>query len=125
MVHFRFLLVVLTVVSLSTGCTSLMPGAQQPEVRTLTVPDPQGLVYRKALSTAVAMGTTITQANEAAGLIQGTLHNAALLTIEITPGPSQSGSTLTVSARLLPNKIAVGSLTEAEDFLRAYHERGR
>jgi len=119
MIRFRTLSTVLCL--MIARCTSFMAGATQPEVRTLTVPDPPALVYRKALSTAVALGTTITQSHEQSGLIQGTLHHAALLTIETTPGPS--GTTLTVTATILPNTVAVGSLTDADDFLKASRQR--
>ena len=70
MICLRFLLI-LCLASLSSSCTSFMTGTQTPQVRTLTVAEAPSLVYRQALNTAVAMGTTITQANEPDGLIQG------------------------------------------------------
>jgi hypothetical protein len=63
------------------------------------------------------MGVKVT-ATDAPRLFQGILHNALTLSIHIAE--VGEGSTLTVSALLLPNKVVLGALTEHQDFVTRY-----
>jgi hypothetical protein len=101
------------------GCTSMMPAAKVPETRMIHTADHPQAVYRKALSTAIAMGTAIQVANEHSRVFQGTLHNAVVLTGEVTE--EKRGGVIKITATVLPNKLAFGALTEADDFVRAYN----
>lgn len=102
----------------STGCTSMMPAARTPETRIIHTREVPILAYRKSLSTAIAMGTAITQADQQALVWQGTLRNVVVLTGEVRT--NQEGSIITVTATILPNKLAIGSFTEPDEFVRAY-----
>jgi hypothetical protein len=105
----------------SGGWTSLMAGAHTPDVRQLRVPDHPQMAHRKAVSTALAMGTATSQADQSSGMFQGTVHNAVVMTGETVP--SGQGALGQVPATLLPNTVAFGSLTAAEDVLQTLQDR--
>ena len=103
------------------GCASMMVGACTPEVRQLQGPHAPPVAPRTALSMAVARGTTIIQGDQARGLFPGTRHTAVPLTVETTPaGP---GALVKVTASLLPNKVAGGAFTAADDCIKTLQER--
>jgi hypothetical protein len=60
------------------------------------------------------MGATITQANTQTRLLSGQVHGVVVLNVSVT-GTAQA-STVAVTGSLLPGKLAVGSLTEVDDY---------
>lgn len=100
-----------------SGCTSLMQGSRTPAITEFGVALTPEAAYQRASKTATSMGAIIVYA-EPPRQLQAHIHDAVLLTVTITPEPT--GARLYVAARLLPNKIVLGSLTEHEDFRLAY-----
>ena len=106
---------------LCSGCIGgLMQASRVPDMTTFVVPLAQEPAYQRALTTAVALGTTITLA-QAPDLIQGTLNNAVLLSVRLSP--EQQGTLVSVSGSIIPNRLILGTMTATQDFQRAY-ERG-
>ena len=105
----------------SGGWTPLMAGAHTPDVRQLRVPDDPHVAHRKAVSTAIAMGTATSQADQSSGMFRDPVHNAVVMTGETAP--SGQGALAQVPATLRPNTVAFGSLTAAEDVLQTLQNR--
>lgn len=102
------------------GCTAMMSGASTPVERRLTVPDAPAQAEAKALRTTLGLGGELLRTPQA-GALQAKVHNAVILTVLVEP--EGRGSTVTVSGRLLPNKVAFGSLTEVDDWVAAYQRQ--
>jgi hypothetical protein len=105
---------------LLTSCIGgLMEGSRVPDTTTFVVPLTHERAYQRAVRAAMAIGTTLSLA-QAPDLLQGTVQNAALLTVRLTS--TQNGTQLDVSATILPNKLVIGAFTTTRDFQQAYQQ---
>ena len=96
-----------------SSCTAMLD--QGPRQATVVLPVGQSEAYRQAVQALVILGGELTIADSTQGIVSGKLHNAVTLTAKLEP--VGTGTKVTVIGTLLPNKIAVGSFTEVDDYL--------
>jgi hypothetical protein len=102
-----------------TSCTALY--SQTPVTHSLTVPSSQDVAFDRATRAMARLGGELTQTNRQEGLLTAKVHNAVLLTVLVRP--SAEGSTIEATGTLLPNKLAVGTFDEVEQYLRLVQEQ--
>lgn len=100
-------------VLLLTGCTALM--SQTPIRESRSLPESPDAAYQRAVIAMARLGGEVTQANAQARLLSARVHNAVILNVVVEP--ESSGATIHATCTLMPNKLAVGSMTECTDYL--------
>lgn len=93
------------------GCATSLMG-RVPIERSLTLPTSPAEAYVHAAQTFTRFGGHLQVADPHSRLLAGTVHGAVALTVHV-----DATSTVVVTAALLPGKLVVGSLTEADEYL--------
>ena len=94
-----------------SGCaTSLM--SRGPVERSVILPASHADAYTHATQTFTRMGGQLQVVDAQNGVFAGIVHGAVALTVRVDPQ-----SMVHVTAMLVPGKVVMGSLTEADDYL--------
>jgi hypothetical protein len=99
--------------SVVIGCTALMSHA--PMTKTAQFPDTPDAAYQRATRACLRMGCQVTHANAQLRTLSGTVHNAVVLNVIISP--TATGSQIEATGTVMSNKIALGSFDEVESYM--------
>lgn len=99
------------------GCTSMMAGAREPQVRTINVTDGTGVAFDKALRAATELGIEVKYVDRAQCVFQGHWKGAVQMTVLVYADPTRQRSTIEASAKIMPGKVAFGAFKEADEFI--------
>lgn len=95
-----------------SSCTALM--SQAPLTRSLTVQESPDAAYQRATRAMARLGGEITQADAQSRVLSAKLHNAVVVNVSVEQAPD--GARIEAVCTLMPNKIAVGAMTECDDY---------
>lgn len=95
------------------GCTALM--SQTPVNRSMTFPEAPDVAYARATRAMARLGGEVTQGNTQTRTMSAKVHNALILNVLVEQVPE--GSRIEAICTLLPNKIALGEMTECDQYL--------
>jgi len=105
---------IVVVLALMLGsCTALM--SHEPITRRVSRPLAPDAMYSRATQALTQMGGTGLHSDRQGGVLSATVHHAVALTVVLTP--DGTGTLMTVTGTLLGNKLAIGALTEVDDFV--------
>jgi hypothetical protein len=111
-------MVCLLVSSVLMSCTALM--SHTPVTHTAQFADTPDVAYQRATRACLRMGCQVTHANPHLRTLSGTVHNAVILSVIVSP--TATGSQVEATGTLMPNKLAVGSFDEVQTYMALLQE---
>jgi hypothetical protein len=97
----------------SIGCA--LVGCAAPVTRSLAMSQPPDAAYVRAREALQQMGAVIATSDSQQRILSGTVKNAVVLNVAVSS--TATGSVVLVQGRVLADKIALGSVTEVDDYL--------
>jgi len=116
----KFLLASLMLLVFLPSCTMVLTEASKPEVRYIITPLTMEETYARAYRTAAKMGAAMIREEPQAHTFVARYKEAIALHVHVNR--VEEGTQMTVTGSILPTYIAVGVLTEVEDFISAYRK---
>ena len=116
----------LPLVGLLGGCAMMLHEATPPEVRQVIVPTSLDQTYHRAWRAAHTMGATVVAHDPQQHTF--TAHFKRVIGLHVDVRRVEEGTQMTVTGTILPKQVALGTLTEVDEFLwpierRAYEPR--
>jgi hypothetical protein len=102
------------------GCTLLLDESTAPEVREVIVATSVEVTYARAQRAAAHMGGTLLAQAPADHTFTVQVKKVVALHIDVRR--VAEGTQMTVTGTILPKQMALGILTEVDEFLRAYRK---
>ena len=100
-----------------TGCALVVTEASAPEVRQVSSALSVAATYDRAKRTAHVMGATVVREDTGHRFV-ATYKQVIALDVSVAQVPT--GTQMTITGSILPQRVAVGTLTEVDDFVRLY-----
>lgn len=116
----RLLAGVATACLLVSGCLLMLDESTTPEVRQVIVPTSLDVTYARAQRAAARMGGVLLAYDPQQRTFTAQVKRVIGLHIDVRR--VAEGTQLTVTGTILPKQIAIGILTEVDEFLLAYRK---
>jgi hypothetical protein len=104
------------------GCTLLLDESTAPEVRQVIVPTSLDVTYSRAQRAAARMGGTLLTYDPQQHTFTVQVKRVIGLHVDVRRVPE--GTQMTVTGTILPKEMALGMITEVDEFLIAYRKEG-